>query len=94
MTVGKELREANMNARYYLIPVKIGNGIMIFDSETGAIQYPACWQDLAAYYHYLAQRGRIEESQKLLAESMAGEKPITHMLQTQPHPASVEEAWH
>jgi hypothetical protein len=85
MTVGKELREADMSTRYHIIPVKINSGIIIFDSETGAIQYPVCWQDLAAYYHYLVQRGRIEDSQKLLAESMAGKKPITHMLQTQPH---------
>jgi hypothetical protein len=68
------------STRYHVIPDKGGNGVIIFDSETGAIQYPACWQDLAAYYYYLVERGRIEESQKLLADSMAGNKPITSMV--------------
>ena len=51
----------------------------IFDSETGAVQYPVCWQDISAYYNYLVNRGRIDEAQELLAESMAGRKPITNM---------------
>jgi hypothetical protein len=68
------------STRYHVIPDKVGNGVIIFDSETGAVQYPVCWQDLAAYYYYLVERGRTEESQKLLAESMAGNKPITNML--------------
>jgi hypothetical protein len=67
------------NTRYHVIPDKV-SGVMIFDSETGAVQYPICWQDLAAYYYYLVERGRIDESQKLLAESMAGNKPITNMV--------------
>jgi hypothetical protein len=66
--------------RYHVIPDKVGNGVTILDSETGVIQYPACWQDLAAYYYYLVERGRMDESQRLLAESMAGNKPITNML--------------
>ena len=52
----------------------------IFDSETGAVQYPVCWQDISAYYNYLVDRGRMDEAQELLAESMAGHKPITNML--------------
>jgi hypothetical protein len=70
----------NNNARYHVLPSKDGNSVLIFDSQTGAIQYPTCWQDLSAYYNYLLGRGRIEESQKLLAESMSGNKPITKML--------------
>lgn len=70
----------NTNTRYHVIPDKVGSGVTIFDSETGAIQYPACWQDIAAYYSYLVNRGRIDDAQKLLAESMAGKKPITSMV--------------
>lgn len=68
------------NARYHVIPDGAGNGVLIFDSQTGAIQRPECWQDLAAYYYYLVGRGRVNESQKLLSESMTGNKPITNML--------------
>ncbi|MBI1174374.1 MAG: hypothetical protein GC139_03800 [Sideroxydans sp.] len=70
----------SMKIRYHVIPDKDGHGVMIFDSETDAIQHPACWQDISAYYFYLVDRGRIEESQTLLAESMAGHKPITNMV--------------
>ncbi|MGC2166484.1 MAG: hypothetical protein WA632_10775 [Gallionella sp.] len=66
--------------RYHVLPGKDGSTVLIYDSHTGAIQYPACWQDLAAYYNYLLGRGRIEESQKLLADCMSGSKPITAML--------------
>lgn len=76
-----------MSTRYHIIPDKIGNGVMIFDAETGAVQYPVCWLDLVAYYHYLVERGRIDESQKLLAESMAGSKPITSMVVSISRPA-------
>lgn len=69
-----------MDIRYHVIPDKVGKGVTIYDSETGSIQYPACWQDISAYYYYLVDRGRIEESQTLLAESMAGHKPITNMV--------------
>ncbi|HUW75784.1 MAG TPA: hypothetical protein VMV70_03815 [Gallionella sp.] len=68
--------------RYHVIPEDDGIHVKIFDSQTGAIQYPVCWQDLSAYYAYLVAKGRIEESQKLLADSMAGNKPITKMLVT------------
>jgi hypothetical protein len=70
-----------MNIRYHVIPDKVCKGVMIFDSKTGAVQYPACWQDLAAYYYYLVGRGRVDESQNLLYEIMAGNKPITKMLE-------------
>jgi hypothetical protein len=70
----------NKNARYHIIRDAVGNGVLIFDSKTGAVQRPECWQDLAAYYAYLVGRGQIEVSQKLLAESMAGKKPITNMI--------------
>ena len=83
----------NMSTRYYVIPDKAGNSVIIFDSETGAIQYPVCWQDLVAYYHYLVERGQIDESQKLLAESMAGNKPITNMV-TMSNLASASEGYH
>ena len=69
-----------MNIRYHVIPDRTGPGVTIFDSETGAVQYPACWRDISAYYNYLVDRGRIEESQKLLGESMEGLKPITSMV--------------
>jgi hypothetical protein len=69
------------NVRYHVIPGGSNNGVLIFDSHTGAIQHPVCWQDLAAYYSYLVGRGQIEASQKLLAECMAGNKPITKMLE-------------
>jgi hypothetical protein len=68
------------NARYHVIPDGASYGVLIFDSQTGAIQRPECWQDLAAYYSYLVGRGQIYASQQLLAESMAGNKPITKML--------------
>jgi hypothetical protein len=66
--------------RYKLIPNEKYGGIIIFDAETGAIQYPLCWQDLLAYYNYLVGLGRLDEAQKLLGDSIAGKKPITKML--------------
>ncbi len=66
--------------RYHVLPDKSTGSVLVFDAETGAIQYPACWQDLAALYHYLVGRGRIAESQKLLADCMAGVRPITSLL--------------
>ncbi len=72
----------DMRIRYHIIPNKTGAGIMIFDADTGHVQYPICWQDLCAYYHYLVDRGHTEEAQRLLAESMAGNKPITRMIVT------------
>lgn len=67
------------NCRYYLSD-KVGGEVLIFDAETGRLQRPACWQDISAYYHYLMGRGRIGEAQQLLADSLAGNKPITNML--------------
>ncbi|HQT26255.1 MAG TPA: hypothetical protein PLK99_06610 [Burkholderiales bacterium] len=69
-----------MDIRYHIIPDEASHRVMIFDSETGAIQHPACWQDIAAYHNYLVDRGRMHEAQNLLAESMAGRKPITNMV--------------
>jgi len=66
--------------RYHVLPDRDGKGVSIFDSQIGAIDYPACWQDLAAYYHYLIGRGRVNESQNLLSECMTGYKPMTSML--------------
>jgi hypothetical protein len=70
----------NMSARYKIIPNEKYGDVIIFDAETGTIQHPVCWRDLLAYYNYLIGQGRIEESQKLLAESISGKKPITQML--------------
>lgn len=74
------MSEINMNVRYHVIPDKVGHGVSILDSDTGLVQYPACWQDISSYYYYLVNLGRINESQTLLAESMAGHKPITSMV--------------
>ncbi len=67
-----------LNSRYHILPDH--QGAMVFDTETGTVQHPACWQDLVAFYHYLVGRGRVEESQALLADAMAGNMPITRML--------------
>ena len=82
------MREINMDIRYHVIPDKVGQGVTIVDTETGAVQYPVCWQDISAYYYYLVNLGRIGEAQNLLAESMAGHKPITSMVVniSQPQP--------
>lgn len=70
----------SMKDRYHILPDGGDGSVLVFDSETGAIQHPACWQDLSALYHYMMGRGRMDEAQRLLAESMAGAKPITTML--------------
>lgn len=80
-----------MTARYNIIVSKDCGGVLIFDAETGAIQRPVCWQDLVAYYNYLMGLGRIGESQKLLAESMAGNKPITKMLEFLSRPTGADK---
>lgn len=69
-----------MSIRYHVIADEVGTGVMILDTETGAVQHPACWQDISAYYYYLVNLGRIDQAQNLLAESMAGHKPITSMV--------------
>lgn len=78
----------NMITRYHIILDEDKKDVIIFDSETGAIQHPVCWQDLVAYYNYLVGLGRKDESQKLLAESIAGKKPITKMLEYASSPYS------
>ncbi len=76
----------SVKERYHILTDKNAGSVMIFDAETGAIQHPACWQDLSALYHYLVDRGRIDESQKLLADSMAGAKPITSLVMCMSRP--------
>ena len=71
----------NIYSRYKIIPNEQNGGGIIIDSETGTTQIPVCWQDLVAYYNYLVGLGRNDESQKLLAESIAGNKPISKMLE-------------
>lgn len=78
----------SMDLRYHVIPDRAGQGVLIYDAEKGIVQHPVCWQDIAAYYFYLVDRGRIDESQNLLAESMAGHKPITSMVVGMSRPAS------
>ena len=77
----------SMDLRYHVIPDQAGQGVLIYDAETGVVQHPVCWQDIAAYYFYLVDRGRMVESQNLLAESMAGHKPITNMVVTMSQPS-------
>lgn len=67
--------------RYHVLEAEGKDRVMIFDAQTGKVQHPACWQDISAYYHYLLGRGRGDEAQNLLAESMAGSKPITRMVE-------------
>lgn len=71
----------NINVRYTIFSDAGSKEVLILDTESGTYQHPVCWQDLFAYYNYLVGTGRIEESQRLLAESMAGKKPITKMLE-------------
>lgn len=71
----------NINMRYTIFSDAETQEVLILDTETSTFQHPVCWQDLLAYYNYLVGSGRIEESQKLLAESMAGKKPITKMVE-------------
>lgn len=78
----------NTTARYHILMDAVTGGVLIFDAETGRIQHPACWQDISAYYHYLLGRGRVDEAQRLLAESMAGSKPITRMVRAMSQTAS------
>lgn len=66
--------------RFHLLMDNEQGRVMIFDALTGIVQYPACWQDISAYYHYLVGRNRLDEAQALLAESMSGGKPMTRMV--------------
>lgn len=81
----------NMSMRYSLLSDAETNDVLILDAETGTIQHPVCWQDLVAYYNYLVGTGRVDESQKLLAESIAGNKPITKMLEFLSGPTHVHK---
>jgi hypothetical protein len=56
------------------------------DADTGVMQQFTCWEDRVAYYIYLVGQGRIEESQKLLVESLTGKKPSTKMLERSASP--------
>lgn len=67
--------------RYHVLAAEGHGRVAIFDVQTGKVQHPSCWQDIAAYYHYLLGRGRMDEAQGLLAESMAGSQPMTRMVQ-------------
>ncbi len=80
--------------RYHMLQDKAQNRVMIFDALTGAVQYPACWQDIAAYYHYLLGRNRFIEAQALLAEAMSGAKPMTRMVESARCAPADEPAWY
>lgn len=68
--------------RYHILEDSQQNRVMIFDALTDAIQYPVCWQDISAYYHYLLGRNRGDEAQALLADAMSGGKPMTRMVES------------
>lgn len=77
-----------MKIRYQMMMDAEMGKAMICDLETGTIQYPACWQDLFAYYHYLSGRNRMAEAHEILAECMRGGKPISRMVDgLKNHPA-------
>jgi hypothetical protein len=80
--------------RYHILQDKAQNRVMIFDALSGAVQYPACWQDIAAYYHYLLGRNRLAEAQTLLAEAMSGAKPMTRMVQSARCTPPAEQGWY
>jgi hypothetical protein len=84
----------NTTVRYHVLPDKAGGGVTIFDAETGRVQYPHCWQDISAYYHYLTGRGRLDEAQALLAECMSGSKPMTRMLEQTCQPVLPKDIYH
>ena len=67
--------------RYHLLSDRTGESVYIFDAQTGRVEHPECWLDMAAYYNYLIGRGRLDEAQGLLGEIIAGHKPITQMKQ-------------
>jgi hypothetical protein len=73
--------------RYHIVEDRTRNCVMIVDVLTGTVQYPSCWQDIAAYYHYLLDRNRLDEAQNLLAEAMSGAKPMTRMVYDASHVA-------
>lgn len=71
----------NGTIRYHVLAAEGHGCVAIFDVQTGKVQHPSCWQDISAYYHYLLGRGRMDEAQNLLAESMSGGKPMTRMVE-------------
>ena len=71
----------NMNVRYSNLSDTKTKSDLPLDVETVAIQHSACWQDMVDYYIFLVGQGRIEESQKLLVESLAGKKTSTKILE-------------
>ncbi len=77
----------NITVRYHILTEEESGRVLICDAYTGRVQYPACWQDISAYYHYLLGRGRIDAAQSLLAEAMSGAKPMTRMVQEMSCPA-------
>ncbi len=77
----------SMTVRYHILTDETSGHVMIFDAHTGRVQHPACWQDISAYYHYLLGRGRKDEAQRLLAEAMSGNKPMTRMVEEMSQPA-------
>jgi len=77
----------DFTVRYHMLMDQESGHVMIFDAHTGSLQYPKCWQDISAYYHYLLGRGRNDEAQGLLAEAMSGSKPMTSMVERARLPA-------
>ncbi len=69
-------------SRYHILEDEAHHTVTLFDAVTGSVQHPACWQDIAAYYHYLVGRNRVAEAQQLLAEAMSGNKPMTRMVES------------
>ncbi len=61
----------NETFRYHIKFEGGSKDVLIFDRDTGAIRHPSCGRILAAYYDYLVQCGRIDESQEVLAEAMS-----------------------
>ncbi len=57
--------------RYHIKSDVDSKNVLIFDLETGEFRHPSCGRILAAYYEYLVECGRIDESQKVLAEAMS-----------------------
>jgi len=61
----------NAAFRYHIKSDGGSKDVLIFDAKTGATRRPSCGKILAAYCDYLVACGRIDESQKVLAEAMS-----------------------
>ncbi len=72
--------ETTTSIRYHILPNISGESFLIIDTQTGNIQLPRCGRDLEAFHHYLVSKGMFDEAQQLLADSMAGRKPISRIL--------------